>query len=82
MKRTSNPSRLTRRRFVQTTGMATAFTIVPRVVLGGTENVAPSGRVNIGYIGAGSQGLRVMLGFLKHPDVQIVSVNRRRCSRC
>ena len=51
------PSELTRRRFVTSTATAaTAFTIVPRHVLGGVGHQAPSERVNLAAIGAGGQG--------------------------
>jgi predicted dehydrogenase len=64
-----------RRKFLgQTAAAAIGFTIVPRHVLGGTAHVAPSDRVNIAFIGVGAQGLRVMLNFLKQPDVQGVAV--------
>ena len=66
---------LTRRKFIETAGaLATGFTIVPRHVLGGAGYVPPSDKVNIAFIGVGSQGLRVMLSFLKEPDVQAVAV--------
>ena len=65
---------VTRRTFLGTTAAAAAFTIAPRYVLGGAGNVAPSGKLNTAFIGVGSQGLRVMVEFLKHPDVQAVSV--------
>jgi predicted dehydrogenase len=66
---------VSRRRFLrQTAAAALGFTIVPRHVLGGTGNVAPSDKVNIAFIGVGAQGLRVMLRFLKEPDVQGVAV--------
>ena len=53
---------------------AAAFTIVPRHVLGGTGFIPPSDKVNIAFIGVGAQGLRVMLHFLREPDVQGVAV--------
>jgi predicted dehydrogenase len=66
---------ISRRRFLgQTAAAAIGFTIVPRHVLGGAGNVAPSDKVNIAFIGVGAQGLRVMLHFLKEPDVQGVAV--------
>jgi predicted dehydrogenase len=68
-------SAITRRSFLATAGAAAgAFTIVPRPVLGGAGYVAPSDRVNIAFIGTGSQGLRVMLTFLQNKDVQGVAV--------
>ena len=67
--------RLSRRRFLGKVASAAAgFSIVPRRVLGGPGYVPPSEKVNIAFIGVGSQGLRVMLSFLKQPDVQAVSV--------
>src|SRR2546426_9400220 len=67
--------RLSRRKFVsQGAATAMAFSIVPRHVLGGPGFVPPSDKVNIAFIGVGSQGLRVMLRFLREPDVQGVAV--------
>src|SRR5258708_11838963 len=64
-----------RRKFLeQSAGTALAFSILPRHVLGGPGFVPPSDKVNIAFIGVGSQGLRVMLHFLKEPDVQGVAV--------
>jgi predicted dehydrogenase len=66
---------LSRRKFLgQSAATAMAFSIVPRHVLGGPGFVPPSDKVNIAFIGVGSQGLRVMLHFLKEPDVQGVAV--------
>jgi len=64
-----------RRQFLrQSTAVAVGLTIVPRRVLGGAGYVPPSDKVNIAFIGVGSQGLRVMLRFLREPDVQGVAV--------
>src|SRR5205823_341591 len=69
------PSKLSRRQFLATTGAAAAtVTIVPRSVLGGVGHAPPSGKINVAFIGVGSQGLRVMLSFLRHDDVQAVAV--------
>ncbi len=66
---------VTRRKFVtQTAAAAIGLAIVPRRVLGGPGYVPPSDKVNIAFIGVGAQGLRVMLHFLKEPDVQGVAV--------
>jgi predicted dehydrogenase len=68
-------SPISRRRFLaQTTTAALGFSIVPRHVLGGTGFVAPSDKINIAFIGVGSQGMRVMLHFLREADVQGVAV--------
>src|SRR6266536_6090855 len=66
---------VSRRRFLgQTAAAAIGFSIVPRRVLGGPDYVPPSDKVNIAVIGVGAQGLRVMLHFLREPDVQGVAV--------
>jgi predicted dehydrogenase len=66
---------ITRRKFLGRTASATAaISLVPRHVIGGAGFVAPSDKLNLAFIGVGSQGLRVMLEFLKEPDVQAVAV--------
>ncbi len=66
---------VSRRRFLGRAATAVAgFTIVPRRVLGGAGYVPPSDKVSIAFIGVGAQGLRVMLTFLRQPDVQGVAV--------
>jgi predicted dehydrogenase len=68
-------NRVSRRTFLgQSAATAIGFAIVPRCVLGGAGYVPPSDKVNIAFIGVGSQGQRVMLHFLKEPDVQGVAV--------
>ena len=68
-------SGMSRRGFLgKTAAAAVGFSIVPRHVLGGAGYVPPSDKVNIAFIGVGAQGLRVMLHFLKEPDVQGVAV--------
>jgi predicted dehydrogenase len=64
-------SRITRRRFA---AAAAAFTIVPRHVLGGAGQVAPSDRINLATIGLGRQGMAVTMDLLARPDVQVVAV--------
>ncbi len=66
--------KITRRQFVGTTATAAAFTIVPRHVLGGVGFTAPSDKMNIAYIGCGTQGIREMAPLLKEEDIQITSV--------
>ncbi len=66
---------MSRRKFLAQTAVATAgLAIVPRHVLGGPGFVPPSDKVNIAFIGVGAQGLRVMLRFLREPDIQGVAV--------
>ena len=58
-------------------GVATAaigLTIVPREVLGGRGYIPPSDKINVAYIGTGTQGLSEMPYLLKIPDAQVVAV--------
>ncbi len=71
----SPPRSLSRRQFMLTSGAAaTAFTIVPRHVLGGPGYVAPSEKISLACIGFGTQAIREIGGILASPDVQIVAV--------
>ncbi len=51
-----------------------AFSIVPRQVMGGTKYVSPSDKINVGYIGAGTQGIRQLMAALPKPELKIVSI--------
>ncbi|MCX8037783.1 MAG: Gfo/Idh/MocA family oxidoreductase, partial [Candidatus Sumerlaeia bacterium] len=68
-------TRIHRRKFLGTaTASAAAFTIVPRHVLGGAGQTAPSEKITLAYIGCGTQGLREMVDLLPLSDLQIVAV--------
>lgn len=67
-------SKLSRRQFLAATAGTAAATLVPRHVLGGPGYVPPSDLVNIGYVGCGSQGLRLLMEALGHPEINIVAV--------
>jgi len=70
----SEKSRMNRRRFIDVTAMTAAAAIVPRHVLGGAQQAAPSERINIGYVGCGTQGLRQLMPALGKPEVNVVAV--------
>jgi predicted dehydrogenase len=74
------PSGTHRRAFLQTATAAAAatITIVPRHVLGGAGYVPPSEKINLAYIGTGTQGVREMPGLLANPEIQVVAV----CDPC
>lgn len=65
-----------RRDFVRGAAAAAAstFFIVPRHVVAGSGQVAPSDKVTIGCIGLGRQGMYVMMNLLAKPEVRVVSV--------
>jgi predicted dehydrogenase len=65
---------INRRRFLGSAVATGAFTLVPRRVLGGTGNVAPSERITLAHIGMGTQGFRELGGLLEDPRIQIISV--------
>ena len=59
---------------MSTVAAAATVSIVPRFVLGGVGQTAPSDRVTMGVIGVGGQGTADMQEFLKDPNVQVVAV--------
>lgn len=64
-----------RREFLATIGAASAFTIVPRRVLGGRGYVAPSDMIVLAQVGCGMQAQRqVNTGFVQRTDLQFVAV--------
>jgi predicted dehydrogenase len=67
--------KIARREFIGTAAAASiGFTILPRHVLGGPDYIAPSDKLNLAYIGCGTQGLREMCALITNPELQIVSV--------
>src|ERR1044071_6840225 len=71
----SAPRSFSRRQFMLTPGVAaTAFTIVPRHVLGGAGFVAPSEKITLACVGFGTQAIREIGGILASPDVQVVAM--------
>lgn len=67
-------SSLNRRSFIN--GVSTAavgLTIVPSTVLGG-KHVSPNDKINVAYIGMGTQGLRQLPDIIQLPEVQIRAV--------
>jgi hypothetical protein len=53
---------------------AAALSIVPSHVLGGQSGTAPSDKINVAYVGCGTEGLLEMMAMLTIPEVQIVAV--------
>jgi predicted dehydrogenase len=68
-------SGVSRRTFLASTGAAAAaVSLAPRHVLGGARHVPPSEKINLAYIGCGSQGLRQLMPALERPELAIVAV--------
>ncbi|MBN1480327.1 Gfo/Idh/MocA family oxidoreductase [candidate division KSB1 bacterium] len=65
---------MNRRQFLESTVAAGAFTIVPRHVLGGSGQVAPSDKITFAHIGMGTQSIRELGGLLEEPSIQIVAI--------
>jgi len=66
---------MVRRQFVTEVTLAAAgLTILPSFVLGGRKYIAPSDKINMAYIGLGTQGLRELPDLLKLSDVRITAV--------
>jgi hypothetical protein len=64
-----------RRKFIGGVSAATVgITVLPRHVLGGNGFVAPSDKINVAYIGLGTQGLRQLPDIIQLPEVQITAV--------
>lgn len=70
----SKENKLSRRKFIQTAGLAvTAFSILPRTVVGGKGFIAPSDTLYIAGIGVGGKGYSDLTSFSVSPKA-IVSV--------
>src|SRR5688572_4038823 len=68
-------SNSSRRHFLKATAAtATAFSFLPRHVLGGPKFGAPSEKVNVAVIGTGGQGRWNVRQLLKLDDVRIVAI--------
>lgn len=71
----SSKNGITRRKFLEGVAAASALTVVPRRVLGGPGYVAPSDKIVVAQIGAGTQALRQLnAGMMTRDDLQVTSV--------
>jgi predicted dehydrogenase len=69
----ASQQKLSRRNFIKNAGLAaSAFTIVPRFVLGGHGFTAPSDTLYIAGIGVGGKGKSDLTGFAKSPNAKII----------
>ncbi len=66
---------MNRRKFIGgVTTAAVGLTVVPRHVLGGAGFIPPSDKINVAYIGMGTQGLRQLPDIIQIPEVQVIAV--------
>ncbi|HEY3319490.1 MAG TPA: Gfo/Idh/MocA family oxidoreductase [Planctomycetota bacterium] len=70
----TNP-RASRREFLNTAAVAAAaVTLIPRFALGGPKKVGANEKINLAYIGCGTQGFRQMIQALEKTDINIIAV--------
>lgn len=70
----SNISKINRRQFIKASAALAAFSTVPRHVLGGPRHIPPSEKINVAYVGVGTQGIRNLMGALPKKDLHITAV--------
>jgi predicted dehydrogenase len=63
-----------RRKFLGSIAAGAAFTVVPRIVLGGKGHVPSSDKTTLALIGMGGQGHVNLFNFLQMDEVQVVAV--------
>ena len=74
---TNSNKPISRRKFISSAAAVSAFTIVPRHVLGGNGNIAPSSKVNIAGIGVGGMGLRNLMVLENQNIVALCDVDHK-----
>lgn len=67
-------ARMNRRQFLGSAVASSAFTVVPRNVLGGPGHVPPSEQITLAHIGMGTQGFAELGSLLDNPRIRIVAV--------
>jgi len=67
-------NQFTRRQFLGATAATAIAAFVPRPVFGNPKSVAPSEKINLAYIGCGTQGFRQLMPALERPEFNIVAV--------
>ena len=68
-------NKISRRKFIKSAAALSAFSIVPRFVLGGRGYLPPSETINLGFIGTGRQSIGLMKNFLTTGEVQILAAS-------
>jgi len=65
---------LSRRNFLARTTTLAAISIVPRHVLGGAGQIAPSAKTTLAGIGVGGQGMQNLVALQEFPEMQVTAV--------
>lgn len=68
-----NQNNISRRKFIKNAAVLSAFSIVPRFVLGGRGYLPPSETINLGFVGTGRQSIGLMKNFLSTGEVQVLA---------
>ncbi len=68
-------SSISRRQFIRNASVLSAFTIVPRFVLGGPGYLPPSDKITLGFIGTGKQGMGLLNSFMNTGEVQVIAAS-------
>ncbi len=67
--------KLSRRQFIERTAASgLAVNAIPASVFGGGGNTSPGDRINVALIGCGTQGLKMLDGWLRQPELQFIAV--------
>lgn len=66
---------VSRRKFLGKVATISAFSIVPRFVLGGNGYLPPSDKINLGFIGTGKQSGGLMRNFLLTGEAQVIAAS-------
>jgi len=78
--KTNCKSKITRREFIGAAASVTAFTIVPRHVLGGPGKTPPSEKLNIACIGVGGKGFDDVRNVMSENIVAICDVDTKHAA--
>ena len=73
---------ISRRTAIETVAVVSAFTIVPREVLGGRGYIAPSEKLNIAGIGIGGKGFSDLMNMKSENIVALCEVDDRQAGIC
>ena len=71
----SREAKISRRSFIRGATATTAFSVIPRYVLGRSGVTPPSEKLNVAVIGTGGQGTQNIKALLGHSDVRVMAIS-------